>query len=302
MTTPPSTPFQTVLCALDFEPGSGRALVQAADLAERGHGALHLLHVAPLFYARHGHVGERRPDGFRPRIQAFVNRTLGSVDAFEVLAPEVHEVHGQSPADGVLDCARAVGADLVVVGAHGRRGLGHLIVGSVAADVVRRSPVPVWVVPEHVAAPGPERPVVVAVDLSDSTVPLLRLGGAVAQTHGTSVVPVHVRAVPPDALVEPSASVAVAHRTEPTPRLAARAAVADAVREAGVDVGEADTYVVPGVPGRSVVSVAEQARAGLIVMGTHGRTGLDRLRLGSVAEWVLRHAPCPVLTVPVPSS
>ena len=49
-----------------------------------------------------------------------------------------------------------------------------------------------------------------------------------------------------------------------------------------------------------IVNIAQDTGAGLIVMGTHGRTGLDRLLMGSVAEQVLRKAPCPVLTVKTP--
>jgi nucleotide-binding universal stress UspA family protein len=49
-----------------------------------------------------------------------------------------------------------------------------------------------------------------------------------------------------------------------------------------------------------IVDVAKEIQAGLIVMGTHGRTGLGRLLMGSVAEHVLRQASCPVLTVKVP--
>lgn len=300
-------PFRTVLCAVDFGPGSERALVQAADLSEHGHGALHLVHVEPVFRPRLGAGGRTRDDAFLPRLRLFVDRVLGAADAFEVLAPEVHGAYGQAPADGVLGCARDVGADLIVLGTHGRQGLDHFLLGSVARDVVRRSPTPVWVVPERAAperaAPGrgegprPGRPVVVAVDLSDSTVPLLRLGGAVAEARGTSVVPVHVREAPPGALVGRPSS-APGGAAPPMSRLDARAAVAEAVRGAAVEVGDADTYVVRGSPSRAIVDVAERAKAGLVVTGTHGRTGLDRLRLGSVAEWVVRHAPCPVLTVP----
>lgn len=51
-----------------------------------------------------------------------------------------------------------------------------------------------------------------------------------------------------------------------------------------------------GEPASAIVELAEQEQADLIVMGTHGRTGLTRLLMGSVAEAVVRRAPCPVLT------
>jgi len=60
-----------------------------------------------------------------------------------------------------------------------------------------------------------------------------------------------------------------------------------------------DTDIVDGSPSREIVRVAEDDGADLIVMGTHGRGGLDRLLLGSVAERVVRSAPVPVLTVRV---
>jgi len=54
-----------------------------------------------------------------------------------------------------------------------------------------------------------------------------------------------------------------------------------------------------GVPAAAIVSLAEDEDAAMIVMGTHGRTGIERLVIGSVAEKVLRMASCPVLTVPL---
>jgi universal stress protein A len=66
------------------------------------------------------------------------------------------------------------------------------------------------------------------------------------------------------------------------------------LRRRGID---ASRRVQTGVPFEQIVKVAEEERADLIVMGTHGRTGLDHLLLGSVAERVVRLAPCPVLTV-----
>lgn len=55
-----------------------------------------------------------------------------------------------------------------------------------------------------------------------------------------------------------------------------------------------------GAPADAIVQLAAEEYADLIVMATHGRTGLRRLLMGSVAEEVIRHAPCPVLTVRQP--
>jgi nucleotide-binding universal stress UspA family protein len=55
-----------------------------------------------------------------------------------------------------------------------------------------------------------------------------------------------------------------------------------------------------GDPTAEILRVANETKAGLIVIGTHGRTGLSRLLMGSIAEHVMRHAPCPVLTVKTP--
>lgn len=58
-----------------------------------------------------------------------------------------------------------------------------------------------------------------------------------------------------------------------------------------------ETRLLVGSPGPSIVVAAQECQADMIVMGTHGRTGLSRLIMGSVADYVLRHAPCPVLTI-----
>jgi nucleotide-binding universal stress UspA family protein len=59
----------------------------------------------------------------------------------------------------------------------------------------------------------------------------------------------------------------------------------------------ASQVVKVGLPGSEIVKTAEEEKADMVVMGTHGRSGLSRLLLGSVAERVIRAAPCPVLTV-----
>lgn len=77
----------------------------------------------------------------------------------------------------------------------------------------------------------------------------------------------------------------------------AEARAREVVTQAGHKTVQIDTQVVIGEPFHDICRIAEQEKADLIVMGSHGRTGLSHVLLGSVAERVVRHAPCPVLVV-----
>ncbi len=61
-----------------------------------------------------------------------------------------------------------------------------------------------------------------------------------------------------------------------------------------------ETMVIAGVPYEEIIRIASEKEASLIVIGTHGRTGLDHLIFGSTAERVVRGAPCPVMTIRLP--
>lgn len=77
----------------------------------------------------------------------------------------------------------------------------------------------------------------------------------------------------------------------------------DGVRQQALDAGATaiETKQLEGIPSKEIAAFAEAQRCDLIVMGTHGRSGFQHLVLGSVAERVLRHATCPVLTVRAPN-
>ena len=68
------------------------------------------------------------------------------------------------------------------------------------------------------------------------------------------------------------------------------------------DVLAVETIVVKGVPFQEIISTVKEIGADIIVIGTHGRTGLSHIMMGSVAEKVVRKPSCPVLTVRMPSS
>ncbi len=128
-------------------------------------------------------------------------------------------------------------------------------------------------------------------DFSERSRFALRLAGALARDYGARLILLHV-AVPPVVVYGEGAIL-------PTPE-----------EERDQLLAELEQLQVPGVhvehrleegdPVAEIVRVAEESRADLIVMGTHGRTGFGRLLMGSVAERTLRKAPCPVLTVRAP--
>jgi nucleotide-binding universal stress UspA family protein len=80
----------------------------------------------------------------------------------------------------------------------------------------------------------------------------------------------------------------------------AMAAAVDFATRAGAAGVACRTKMVEGLPATEIVQRAREIGADLIVIGTHGRRGIAHVVLGSVAERVVQHAPCPVLTVPVP--
>jgi nucleotide-binding universal stress UspA family protein len=137
--------------------------------------------------------------------------------------------------------------------------------------------------------------IVCPTDFSERAAPAERQAVGLARALGAELVLVHVGIEAPlwrEGLYTPSVrAVFEAQHKWAADQLAARAA---ALAAEGV---VARAVVRVGVPWQEIVSLAVEEHADMIVMGTQGRTGLERLLLGSVAERVIRQAPCPVLTV-----
>jgi nucleotide-binding universal stress UspA family protein len=139
--------------------------------------------------------------------------------------------------------------------------------------------------------------IVIPADFSNSSEEAWALAQRVAESLGSEVVLVHVFAELPhygDAPLGHTDTTGRAFETarkwtsEALEKMAARA------REKGIKVR---TVMRTGVPHQEIVDVVTNEGADLVMMGTHGRSGLSRVLLGSVAERVIHFAPCPVLTV-----
>ena len=140
--------------------------------------------------------------------------------------------------------------------------------------------------------------ILIATDLSPASEPALQMAAALAIRMDAGLTLLHVL---PGKELEALASAhqprhpvdLIYSELEASVREQYRQVVPDEVRR----FLHAEVLVVPGVPAAEIIRTAAAKGADLIITGTHGRTGLRRILMGSVAEQVLRGAPCPVLTV-----
>jgi nucleotide-binding universal stress UspA family protein len=190
--------------------------------------------------------------------------------------------------------ADEIGADLIAMGAHGRTGLRRLLAGSVAIAILRAAHCAVLALRSH------DRPyeakeirvILHPTDLSDDSKAALRVARSQARDRGARLVILHVAA---SGVFPSEAVIPVDPRT-------CRDAL-EAIRETldGPDLKyPIETRLSQGDPAGETLRVAQELGCDLIVMGTHGRSGLGRLLMGSVAEAVLPKADCPVIVVKAP--
>lgn len=140
--------FTTIMVPTDFSYASDAALGYARMLAARFGASLHLLHVVdePGSWSE---VYAALPE-IQLRLSADAARRLEAMAA--CLPQELHATSAVvcgAPVPSIVKTAEARGVDLIVMGTHGRRGMGHLLLGSVAERVVRLAPCPVLTVREH---------------------------------------------------------------------------------------------------------------------------------------------------------
>jgi nucleotide-binding universal stress UspA family protein len=297
----PAIDLQRILAPVDFSPASQHGLAFAGALAERFHSRLHVLHVVePPVWPEWGyaHIPRREAKLRRaaeerlPQFSAHCGINSGLIDSAEVRTGEA--------ADEICEAATKHHADLIVLASHGLGGLLHVFVGSTAERVVRRTPCPVLTVRDRaLRKKGAGTPsfdlkrIVVTTDFSDESKKALPYALALARKFEASlillyVVPAHLPAELSHIGIVLEERRVLEMARERLPRF----------REAELDPHlHVDTLVLNGGPAHEICRTAETQGADLIVMATHGHTGLKHFMLGSVTENVVRHAPCPVLVV-----
>lgn len=291
--------IKRVLFPTDFSDGSKRAFPQAAYLADWHDAELHILNVT----GRHQHDYPDVKDQFPISIDTlteWLRRPEKSVSGsnwpdLEALSIVQEQVESASPPERIINYTKDEDIDLVVMGTHGRRGVNRMLFGSVTEEVVRRAPCPVLTVRTDAdAVPNQSvRRVLVPVDFSDTTLSAVRHAKEIALTYGAEIDLLHVVEEPfypptygVDTIEFPTAD--VLERVEKQ--------LANIARE---DIGYEHVMVEArtGYPPSEILDYVEENEIDLVVLATHGRTGLERVLLGSVAERVLRQSPKPVFVV-----
>lgn len=293
--------IRKVVYATDFSPCSENAFPIAVRMAS-DHGAeLHMLHAVVLHeddpHDPAHHFPE--PDELYERLRSQAEERMTSRAEVGGL-PEIDvvkaQVRGMSPAPVILDYAREQDADLIVLGTHGRRGLRHLLLGSVTEEVVRMADRPVLTVREDRAAAGPFERILVPLDYSRSSDAALAYAKEVGASDGAELRLLHVLEVGayPDFYFPVQAS-----QMFDMPELKSRAVdnLNERLRSVEGPEVQAEVHVELGHPAQVILDQAESLRTDLIVISSHGRTGLERVLLGSVAESVVRGSKVPVMIV-----
>jgi len=294
-------PFRAILVAADFSETSRAAFRVACSLACETKSQIFVLHVAEPKYKL------ETPAEFsgQPGLDVAIPRDPAELEALKVRMREAYAPHRPfdveyetregGTAEEILRYCEKRGCDLIVMGTHGRTGLRRLLAGSIAEAVLRRARCPVLAL-RTLELPSEAEQVQVILhptDFSECSELALQVARSLARDHGARLVVIH--SIPSEVVIEGAVAAVEDPRVDrdALEKIRGRLDGPDLKYPVEVRLGHGDA-------GTEIPRVAGELGCGLIVMGTHGRTGLDRFLMGSVAEAVLRKAPCPVLAVKTP--
>ncbi len=291
-------PLHTVLIGTELGDGSDTVVRTGLAMARAAGASIHLVHAVPdgiWFSGPETEMGEELPrelaDWCEKRLRAQVER-LGIRES---------ELAGAGVFSGVphrvlIEIAQTVGADLIVVGATALGPFAAELLGSTADRVLRKAACPVLLVRTEMRVPP--RRVLAPVDLSPLSGDAYRCGlDLLAQVAKGE--PVELRVVHALSVFD----IAEERRERgDVPVIEVEHAVAEELREFVLENGTEEPFhaqiaMLSGEARFEILRELAERPVDLAILGTHGRSGPERLMLGSVASTVARKAPCNVLLI-----
>jgi universal stress protein E len=279
-----------ILVATDFSTRSHRAVRRAGLLAQRKGAELALVHI----------VDDDQPED----LVAIEMREAERILTEQIAAiAELHDTQCRpivipgDPFDGILRAAESTNADLIVMGAHRKQLLRDVFVGTTLERVIRAGPYPVLMVNSEVEQEYTN--VLAAIDMSEPSARAIRASTDLGLVDGTNVTFVNAFLTAAAGLMA-RADIRKEHIDQ---------YIADEQIRTGGELAAFLRKEVPGLQGWSlrvrygnpievIAAAVKEIRPDLLLIGTHGRSGLPKLLLGSVAENVLRSVDVDVLAVP----
>ena len=288
-----------IVSPVEFSTAGEAALRRALALARWHDAELHVLYVRPGRARHSASGGINAADPYLRRLENFI-----STSNTEPVAVTPVVLSGD-PVTTVAEYARAKAADLVVVGQNGPRGSRFWRSGVLATDLARAITSPTLTVSQETVS-GAEvdasfNNILIAIDFSPTSLRALNTALTMAQQSGGRITLLHV--------LEDSAEETVYSGSRAYRLIDEYRARVDKVKRelralvppAALNWCEVETEVVSGVPHEAIVATARARKADLVVIGRPHRARPDRVVMASTLSGVLRHARCPVLTVPGPS-
>lgn len=306
----PGVKIKNVLVPIDCSERSLEAIEFALPLLKQFGADLHLVHfLAPDYplasMAAMPLIVPELEVGRRVRRHL---KDAAKKHSIELRRENIHALKGRA-FEEICRLARDRGIDLIVMSTRGNTGLKHLALGSTAEKVVRHSPCPVLVMrpldlKKKAGANGKMTrrelcfgKILVPIDFSECSMEGLSYAKTLAKQFGSKLVLLHSVA-----LQYYVANVEYARYDLPLLmqqiEKAARDQMGDLIKKTdwnGIDV---ESSMQIGYAGQQICARAIDHHADVIVTSTHGTTGFEHILLGSTAEYVVRHANCPVLVVP----
>jgi nucleotide-binding universal stress UspA family protein len=292
--------FTKILMPTDFSVNAQQALRYASMLAKKLDSDLTLLHVMTVHEEDPYNPVHNFPDlqDFYDHVEKSATSHLESIE-LDVNHYHTETVRGISPADEIIKYANEHGFDLIIMGTHGRAAIAHFLMGSVAERVVRHAGCPVITIAhqekELYGIPKIAR-IAIPIDFSDFSKKVLKYSLNLARVFGARIDLLHVI----DQRVHPSYYIVGQEyfmTIEPDLPEKALKTLREFVAGAVPDDVEVTYNILEGVPHDEIVAFATNEGTDLIMMTTHGLSGLEKMLIGSTTEKVVRKSRCPVFTV-----
>ncbi len=292
--------YKRILFPTDFSECADEAYEYALLIANMYNAELHILYAHKIFCNSFGQefiipqspqITNSHPEEIDKEMEKYVpkygiedNKIIKSFDTGIAIAPTIVEYIETNK------------IDLVIMGTHGHRGFRHMLLGSITEEVLKISPCPVITIRKDDSIKPVPKHILVPIDYSDHSLLAFSEGYNIAQKFGADVTLLHVIEDPiPSAYYLAANELTIDHLYKKTAKNA-KEKLSKICKEAGI-IQNCNIKVIKGHVASSITKYASDNKMDLVIMGSHGYTGLTHFLLGSTAEKVLRSAHCPVMIV-----